>query len=69
MKFLLKIFKPLIKRRVAKMLQDEDIQAKIVNKINAKINIPKLTEAQEAERLNTLYNLLAETAEDIVGEL
>lgn len=56
MKFLLKLFKGPIKKIVIRELKKEATHDLIVATLNEKLDIPKLTEDEEATLLSTVLN-------------
>jgi hypothetical protein len=56
MEFLLKLFKGPIKRIVKKKLADEELQRMLVDRLNAKLDIPKLDEVEEEKLFNAVYD-------------
>lgn len=53
---ILKLLKGPIKAIVKKKLNEEEIQALVVKRINDKLDIPKLTEIEEAKLINAVYD-------------
>ena len=56
--FLIKLLKPFIKKRVIKELANEDNKKALVDAVNLKIDLPKLTEEEERKLYSQLYDLL-----------
>ena len=56
--FLIKLLKPFIKRRVIKELENKDNKKSLVEAVNHKIDLPKLTEEEEHKLYSQLYDLL-----------
>lgn len=69
MGFLIKIFKPLLKRKANKLLSDENYQQKIVNLVNKKIDIPNIDEKAEEVALNQIYDTFQLLLKDFIEEL
>ena len=55
-KMAIKLFWPKIKKDILAYVNCREIQAKYVNIINKKVNIPKLTEESEARLFNDIYD-------------
>lgn len=60
MEFLLKLFKGPIKKIVKKKLADEKLQQMLVDRLNEKLDIPKLEEVEEEKLLNAVYDAAKE---------
>ena len=69
MNFLLKIVKPLLKRRLRKELQDPENKAWVMNKLKEKVDIPKLDAEAEAKLWCQIYDALAEAAQEAAANL
>jgi hypothetical protein len=59
-KFLGKMFKPLIKKMVKRELQSDANKIMLVNLVNDKVDIPKMTEKEEDKLFKQLYDVLGE---------
>lgn len=68
-KFILKMLKPFIKRQIKKVLGDEKYQKELIDKINKKVDIPKIDEATEAKALNQIYDTLQNLLIEVVDKL
>jgi len=61
-KFILKLFKGPIKRYVVAQLNDDELKKELVQKVNEKLDIPKLNEVDEAKLLDAIYEASVEAA-------
>jgi len=69
MKVLIKMFKPLIKKVLRKELEKQDNQDLVVGIINEKLDIPKLTEAEEKKLLDQVYDAVEESALTLIDRI
>lgn len=60
MNIFLKMFKGPIKKIILKELAKEELQEIVVKSINEKLDIPKLTEVEEAVLFNKIYDAAEE---------
>ena len=69
MNFILKLFKPLLKRRLKKELVNTESRANLIKLVNGKIDIPKLTEEEEAKLFGQIYDVVQEHALTVIDRL
>jgi len=60
-----RVLVPLIQRK----LKDEGVKGKLVDTINKRVNLPKLTEAEEEKLFNQLYDALVEAIGAVIDDL
>lgn len=68
-KWLFKMLKPFIKKIVSKQLENEEYQKIIIQKINDKIDIPKVDEETEAKTFNQIYDAIQELTIELIDNL
>ena len=68
-KFILKLFKPFLKGIAIKEIENEKYRSLISEKINAKIDIPNITEKEEAEYIDIIYDVVQIMLVDIVEDI
>lgn len=72
-KFLLKTvskwFLPGLKEKALEYVQCEDLQATLVKRINAKMDIPQLSEEVEAKLLDAAYDAVQEIAKENIDKI
>ena len=61
--------KRMLKKLINKRLADDELQKVIVRKLNAKIDLPGMSEAAEAKSMNQLYDALQAVLIDVVDSL
>ena len=59
MSFLIKLILPFVKKFILKELTKESNKTFVINKLNSLIDIPELTETQEAELIQKMYEALS----------
>lgn len=69
MKFLLKLFKPIIQRTLLKELEKQENKASLVKLANDKLDIPKMTEAEEKKFFEDQYDVLKEGLKLILSRI
>lgn len=67
--FLVKLFKPLIKKLVLREIKNLETKKYIVDLVNSRLDIPKMTEAEEAKLLLQVYDASCEAAVTIIDRL
>ena len=68
-KWLLNLLKPFIKAQMTKVLGNEEYQKELVDKINARVDIPKIDEDAEAKALNQIYDALQLLSLEIIDKI
>jgi len=68
-KFLVKLTKKFMISMVKKRMEDDDIKNSIVDSINEKLDIPKLTEKEEEKLLRQIYEITKDNAILILDRL
>lgn len=58
MKFLIKLILPFIKNYVLEEITKPENKTWVVNKLNTHVDLPEMSEAQEQEVIENLYNAL-----------
>ena len=69
MNILIKLIKPFIKKAIKRELENKDSRDRLVALVNAKVDLPKLNEQEEAKLLEQLYIVLGENALMIVDRI
>ena len=67
MKFLVKIVLPLLKNYLLEELTKPENRSFVIAKLNNLVDIPNLSEAEEAEVIENLYNALTKLLESYLG--
>ena len=67
--FLLSVLKPFIKRKATDILMGNDIKKFVATKVNEKVDLPKLSEAEEQKLFEQFYSVFAEAVVTIVDRL
>ena len=67
MKFLLNLAKPIIKKQAPKLV-DENREV-LVGIINAKVDLPKLTEEEESKLFEQIYDALGDAVVAVVEKI
>ncbi|MFW6130575.1 MAG: hypothetical protein ACOC56_05260 [Atribacterota bacterium] len=65
-KLTLKMVWPLIKKKVIEYIESEEWQKKLVERINDKLDIPRISEATEKKIINQMYDAAQELAVEFV---
>ena len=63
------MIKPLIKKYVIAELENKETKDKVIQIINEKIDIPKLTEKQEQKLFNQIFDALGESLVEIIEKI
>ena len=63
------MLKPLIKAFVKKEIENEEYQKVFTEKVLEKVDLPKLTKAQEKKFLDSIYDATQEILLDYINEL
>ncbi len=58
MKFLVKLILPFVKNHVLEEITNPENKTWVVAKLNANVDLPELTEPQEQEVIENLYNAI-----------
>ena len=67
MKFLIKLVLPLIKNYLLQELVKEENRSFVVAKLNDHVDLPNLSESEEAEVIENIYNALTKILESYLG--
>lgn len=67
MKFLVKLLLPLIKNYVLTELTKEENRTFVVAQLNQHIDLPNLSEVEEAEVIENVYNALTKLLKSYLG--
>lgn len=65
-KLTLKMVWPLIKKKVIEYIESEEWQKKLVERINDKLDIPRISETTEKKIINQMYDAAQELAVEFV---
>jgi hypothetical protein len=68
-KLAIKMLGRVFKRELNQILESGELKEKWIGKINAKVDLPKLTEAEEKEHLDAIWDALEGVIEDVVEKL
>ena len=68
-KLALKVFGNLFRKQLIKQLADDEFRDSIIAQLNAKLDIPKLTEDQEKKHLESIWEVTEEILIDILNDI
>ena len=68
-KWLFTMLKPFIKKQMIKILGNEEYQKELIDKINKRVDIPKIDEYAEEKALNQIYDALQTLSIEIVDKI
>ncbi len=69
MNWLIKMAKPLIKKILIKELEKEATRSLVIDLVNTKVDLPKLSEHEEEELFNKIYDAVQDSLNKIVERL
>lgn len=67
--FIAKIAKRILVPLIQRKLKDEAIRAKLVDAVNKRINLPKMTEEEERKLFTQLYDALVDAVGAVIDDL